>query len=77
MLLALDVSGNTIKVTGYTDRKEAAEAVAALETTPESGVDAVLVWVNSIKGLRRAYPNYYADTTAFLEALSIALKNGL
>jgi Region found in RelA / SpoT proteins len=76
LLLVLDVAGNTIRVTGYSDRKEAAEAVAALEKSPESGLDAVLVWVNSVRGLRRAYPNYYADTASFLDALNIALKNG-
>jgi Region found in RelA / SpoT proteins len=75
LLLVLDVSGNTIRVTGYSDRKEASEAVAAIETSPQADqLDAVLVWVNSARGLRRAYPNYYADTTAFLEALSTALR---
>lgn len=75
LLLVLDVSGNTIKVIGYSDRRKAAEAVAEVEKSqPVTGVDAVLVWVNSIRKLRKAYPNYYADTTAFLEALTIALK---
>ena len=75
LLLALDVSGNTIKVTGYWDSNEANAAVAALETSPQSEqFDAVLVWVDSARGLRRAYPNYYADTSAFLEALGTALR---
>ena len=75
LLLVLDVDGNTIRVTGYSEIKEANEAVTALERSPQSAqLDAVLVWVNSAKGLRRAYPNYYADTTAFLEALSAALR---
>lgn len=75
LLLILDVSGNTIKVIGYTNRQKAAEAVAEIEKSqPETQLDAVLVWVNSVKKLRKAYPNYYADTTAFLEALNTALK---
>ncbi len=75
LLLVLDISGNTIKATGYSTGKEASDAVAAIETLPNSEqLDAVVVWVNSARGLRRAYPNYYADTTAFLGALSTALK---
>jgi hypothetical protein len=74
LLLVLNVSENTIKVTGYSDRLLASQAVAKIEQTPNSELDAVLVWVGSVKNLKRAYPNYYADTTAFLEALTIALK---
>lgn len=33
------------------------------------GADAVLVSVNSISALRRAYPNYWLDTDVFLEEL--------
>ena len=74
LLLVLDVSANTIKVTGFSDRKKASTAVAAIEKSREDRLDAVLVWVRSIKDLRSAYPNYYADTAAFLEALGVALK---
>jgi hypothetical protein len=74
LLLVLDVEKNTIKVTGYSDRKVASAAVAELEKSGGLGpLDAVLVWVSSVKDLRRAYPNYYADTGAFLEALAAAL----
>lgn len=76
LLLVLDVGANTIGVTGYGDRQQASEALAQLEKPPRSpDIDAVLVWVGSIKNLRGAYPNYYADTRAFLEALRIALRN--
>jgi ppGpp synthetase/RelA/SpoT-type nucleotidyltranferase len=75
LLLVLDVFGNVIKVTGYADIKQASSVVSALETSPQSGLDAVLVWVNSAKALRRAYPNYYADTAAFLAALNMTLRN--
>lgn len=77
LLLVLDVSANTINVTGYADRKKASEAIAAIEQSARVGkleLDAVLVWVRSIKDLRRAYPNYYADTREFIEALDTALK---
>lgn len=74
LLLVLDVSANTIKVTGYLDRQKASQAVAAIEQSKQDNLDAVLVWVNSAKKLRAAYPNYYADTREFLDALSEALR---
>ena len=36
-------------------------------TTP--GMDAVLVSVDSLAALEKAYPNYFADTRVFLELL--------
>jgi hypothetical protein len=77
LLMVLDVSANTINVTGYTDRRKASEAVSAIEQSKQTNLDAVLVWVNSIKQLRAAYPNYYADTGAFVNALSVALGEEL
>jgi hypothetical protein len=75
LLLVLDVAANTIKVTGYSDRQRASEAVAAIEKSPQAAhLDAVLVWVHSVRDLRSAYPNYYADTTAFVDALGTVLR---
>jgi hypothetical protein len=74
LLLALDTTKNTIAVTGYPNREEASLAVSEIEKSKRTDIDAVLVWVNSIKRLRAAYPNYYADATVFLEALSVALQ---
>jgi hypothetical protein len=74
LLLVLDTTANTINVTGYSDRMKASAAVAELERTKRADLDAVLVWVRSAKDLRRAYPNYYADTRAFLNALDKALR---
>ena len=74
LLLVLDVSANTIEVTGYSDRPKASEAVAKIEQSKRGDIDAVLVWVNSIQKLRVAYPNYYADTGKFLDALDFALR---
>jgi hypothetical protein len=76
LLLVLDVSGKTIKVTGFSSRKKASDAIAEIERTGNREIDAVLVWVNSINELRSAYPNYYADTAAFLEALEFSLAKG-
>lgn len=74
LLLVLNVSENTIRTTGYANRQEASQAVAEIEQSKQEELDAVLVWVNSFRNLRTAYPNYYADTKKFLEALSDALR---
>jgi Region found in RelA / SpoT proteins len=75
ILLVLDVAADTIEATGFTDPQKAVQAVAAIETSPNAPqLDAVLVGVNSIRSLRDAYPNYYADTAAFVTALNTALR---
>ncbi len=75
LLLVLDLPANTISVTGYVDRRKASEELAQIEqSSRRAELDAVLVWVGSIKNLKRAYPNYYADTGEFLEALNVALR---
>ena len=38
------------------------------------GKDAVLVSVDSIRNLQRAYPNYFADTRMFARELNAALR---
>jgi hypothetical protein len=77
ILLVLDVAADTIQTTGFIDVRMAVRSVSAIETSPEaSHLDAVLVSVNSIHSLRSAYPNYYADTRAFIAALNKALRVG-
>lgn len=73
LLLVLDLSKNTIQATGYFSRRKASEAVSKIERAKTPDLDAVLVWVYSFRTLRAAYPNYYADSEAFLEALDTAL----
>ncbi len=63
-----------MRLTQMQDHEEANKAVATLEQSKSGDIDAVLVWVHSFKTLRKAYPNYYADTDAFLAALGQALK---
>jgi hypothetical protein len=43
----------------------------------EAGGDAVLVSVDSLAALRRAYPNYFLDTRVFLDLLEEILREGL
>jgi len=73
LLLVLNVKDNTIKVRGYSSRQQAAKDIAEIEQSKNGDLDAVLVWVRSISDLRAAYPNYYADTREFIEALNTAL----
>ncbi len=74
LLLVLNTTENTIAVRGFQDWKEAGETIAEMDKSKQTDLDAVVVWVNSIKKLRAAYPNYYADTREFLNALDTALE---
>ena len=79
-LLELDPNAGSITVTGFrsdeimraTDRYTETE-----KKITDSGGDAVLVAVDSLTALRRAYPNYFLDTRVFLDLLETTLKTGL
>ena len=70
-LLVLDAKNKNLTVQGFAKgakgqeeaqhQYEAAEAANAAKPR----VDAVLVAADSIEGLKRAYPNYFADTRGF------------
>jgi ppGpp synthetase/RelA/SpoT-type nucleotidyltranferase len=72
-LLELDPRKTELAVTGFgRDRGEDAQKAyvqAERKVRSNPGTDAVLVSVDSITSLSRAYPNYYADTTVFLNLL--------
>jgi ppGpp synthetase/RelA/SpoT-type nucleotidyltranferase len=80
-LLELDPDAGQITVSGFrsyelgraTDRYAEAEK----RITERSGGDAVLVSVDSLNSLRRAYPNYFLDTRVFIDLLQDALENGI
>lgn len=74
LLLVLNLTDTTIKVTGFATRAKAADAINQIEQQRRDDLDAVLVWVNSINDLKAAYPNYYADTDEFINALNQALR---
>jgi hypothetical protein len=63
-----------LNVTGYkvSDLENAVWASMQAEEDPDLNV--VLVAVSSLKTLRRAYPNYYADTDSFLKILREAVS---
>jgi hypothetical protein len=76
-LLVLDTDANTMKVASFTDeqRARASEeyltAEKQIEKKPSS--QAVLVSVQSVRALRGAFPNYFADTRVFIEAVNRAV----
>jgi acyl CoA:acetate/3-ketoacid CoA transferase alpha subunit len=65
---------NTIKVTGFSERRKAERVIAEIEAQKRSDLDAVLAWVGSVRDLKAAYPNYYADTGEFINALNQTLR---
>lgn len=79
-LLQLEPSSGTVTVTGF-KAHELEKAAAAYEAAERSvadskalGSDAVLVSVESVGALRRAYPNYFLDTTVFINTLNEVLS---
>lgn len=76
-LLELAPAAGTLKITGFRadEQEEADRRYAEAEARNTGGVtDAVLVSVESINSLSRAYPNYFADTRIFVELLNQALS---
>jgi len=78
-LLELNPMERTVTVNGYKQRESKIAAVDYLETEQRianiPGAEAVLVSVDSVNQLRRAYPNYFLDTGLFLRLLDEALKS--
>lgn len=75
-LLQLDIENSLLTINGYDSLPEATAAFDAVESLSSSSAvedelmfDAVLVSVGSINSLRAAYPNYFLDTTLFLDRL--------
>jgi hypothetical protein len=77
-LLQIDPSAHRVTVGGFKIGELEKAAAQYLEVEKEIGKggdkDAVLVSVNSIASLRRAYPNYFADTHIFVGLLRQALS---
>ncbi len=72
-LLELDIIGERLNITGYT-KKEELEAIedyakAEKRTLGQKEFDIVLVGVDTIPDLKKAYPNYFVDSREFLSIL--------
>jgi len=73
MLLELDAAAGQLRLRTYANPAAAAVAYDAIESAAEPSVDVVLVRAESADALRRAYPNYFADSTAFIAAVEDAI----
>lgn len=77
-LLVLDPSANQLMVSGFDSNQLEVASQRYLEAEKEiaenPGRDAVLVSVDSLNALQRAYPNYFADTRMFVQLLNQALS---
>lgn len=69
-LLDLDVDAGKLEVRTYPNSASAEEAYGALEGEAGAERDVVLVAVGSMAALRRAYPNYFLDTSMFLRLVT-------
>lgn len=76
-LLVLDAREKRVQVQGFRNNElaRADEEYLNVEKANKDNPDvqAVLVSVDSISALQSAYPNYYLDTSAFLEAVRLAI----
>ena len=77
-ILYLDAEAKQIRITQFEKKnlKDATEQYLKLErTTKENPLrDVVLVSADSIKELKKAYPNYFADTKIFVQKLNSIFK---
>jgi ppGpp synthetase/RelA/SpoT-type nucleotidyltranferase len=74
-LLELNIEENKLEVSGYKsgDLDRAAADYLSAEKAMGTKGDAVLVSVESLASLRRAYPNYFLDTDLFVDLTLDAL----
>jgi ppGpp synthetase/RelA/SpoT-type nucleotidyltranferase len=76
-LLMLDPVKQSVSVRGYTRGQLAAAQAQYLElekSVADTPADAVLVSVDSVAALQRAYPNYFLDTRVFMGLLRDTLE---
>jgi ppGpp synthetase/RelA/SpoT-type nucleotidyltranferase len=77
VVLELDsgIGASSLKLYGYraSDFGDATERLEALERHKAKGVDAVLISVADAANIRNAYPNYWLDTSEFLNAVREAI----
>lgn len=76
-LLELDASVPKLDITGYKNWQREAALRDTQIAEKKTGFDVVLVSVDELTKLRRAYPNYYADTDVFLRIVREAVGTGI
>jgi len=77
-LIVLDTEARTFNVRGFRTQELEKASEAYLEVEKRTGtnpsIQGVLVSLDSVHAIRKAYPNYYVDNRAFIGALQFALK---
>jgi hypothetical protein len=76
VLIRLDVDARVVRSFVLPTSTEAAEAYDDAETEARSlpAVEVVLVRGDSLEALRKAFPNYFADTQQFLQLVRHAVN---
>ena len=78
-LLELDITGEKLNIAGYTKGQEEKAisdySKAEKRNQGKKEYDVVLVGVDATNDLRKAYPNYFADTKEFLNNLKKIIEN--
>lgn len=72
LLLEPGAGNEQLRLLGFqaSSMDEATRQYESEELLKEEGTDAVLVSVSDVTTLRRAYPNYFLDTSVFLDTLN-------
>lgn len=73
-LLDLDIREGMLNVRTYSNAAAAEEAYGVVEGDAGDDRDVVLVAVSSMAALRRAYPNYFLDTSSFVDLVREAVS---
>lgn len=78
-LLELNITGEKLNITGYTKGQEE-KAISDYSNAEKRNqgkkeYDVVLVGVDATNDLRKAYPNYFADTNEFLKKLKQIIQD--
>jgi hypothetical protein len=75
-ILRLDAKAGNLTILTFAKLTSATEAYDEMErvTASEESIDVVLVSVDSLTSLRRAYPNYFLDTATFVDLVRSAIE---
>lgn len=73
IVLSLDTESKTVKVTRFKDSESASGFYAELEKNKATN-DSVLIYLDELDNLKKAYPNYFLDVEEFCKKVSILME---
>ena len=73
-VLTLDIPNAQLTIRPFEDLDLATATYNEMEALSAEGIDVVLVKIDSMTTLQKAYPNYFLDASRFLELLNDALN---